>query len=77
MSVYKIRKLLDTVENTDKSVIVPEQKEVVVTMDTTYFGRTYGIMVFRSESLRKNLHWKTVKYETKELYQEGIRELER
>jgi hypothetical protein len=40
-------------------------------MDTTYFGRDFGVMVFRNtEGL--NLYWKYVKYETISAYVEGI-----
>jgi len=76
ISIYKVRKLLDSVIMKQKSPKVPKKKGIVVITDTTYFGRSYGIMVFRCEALQKNLLWKTVKYETKQLYQEGIKELE-
>jgi hypothetical protein len=41
-------------------------------MDTTYYGRKYGIMVFRSYDLKKNLLWKEVKWETLQAYKDGI-----
>jgi transposase-like protein len=75
LSVYKVRKLLDNA--TVQQEIVEIKGKVVVTLDTTYFGRAYGIMVFRSEKLQKNLLWKMVIYETKALYQQGIAELQR
>lgn len=50
-------------------------KRTVIVMDTTYFWRRYWIMVFRSPSLHKNLLWKEVRYETKELYIQWITEL--
>lgn len=40
-------------------------------MDTTYFGRNFGVMVFKSSS-GKQLYWKFVRYETIADYVEGI-----
>jgi hypothetical protein len=40
-------------------------------MDTTYFGRDFGVMVFKSTN-GDNLYWKYVKYETVSGYMEGI-----
>lgn len=44
-------------------------------MDTTYFGRDFGVMVFKS-STGENLYWKYVKYETIADYIGGIKCLE-
>jgi len=44
-------------------------------MDTTYFWRQYWIMVFRSYELKKNVYWKEVKRETKQLYIDWIKYL--
>lgn len=41
-------------------------------MDTTYFGRKYWIMVFRSHELKKNIYRKEVKWETIKDYKEWI-----
>lgn len=41
-------------------------------MDTTYFGRSFGVMVFRSQELKKNLYWKYLHHETLLDYIEGI-----
>jgi len=41
-------------------------------MDTSYFGRSYGVMVFRDHNLKKNLYWKYVAYETIAAYRQGI-----
>ena len=40
-------------------------------MDTTYFGRDFGVMVFKSKE-GQHLYWKYVKYETIRDYVEGI-----
>jgi hypothetical protein len=46
-------------------------KESVILMDTTYFGRNFGVMVFKNKK-GENLYWKFVKYETVAGYVEGI-----
>jgi aspartyl-tRNA synthetase len=40
-------------------------------MDTTYFGRDFGVMVFKNTQ-GQHLYWKFVKYETIKDYLEGI-----
>ncbi len=40
-------------------------------MDTTYFGRNFGVMVFKSTE-GQHLYWKFVKYETIKEYVSGI-----
>lgn len=44
-------------------------------MDTSYFKRTFGVMVFRDWYERENLSWRYVQYETIALYESGINEL--
>jgi len=41
-------------------------------MDTTYYRRNFGVMVFRDAYQKNNLHWWYVKYETIILYRQGI-----
>jgi len=45
-------------------------------MDTTYFGRDFGVMVFKNTE-GQHLYWKFVKYETISGYVEGINYLKR
>ena len=49
-----------------------EPGEVVVLMDTTYFGRVFGVMLFKNAGSGANLHKQYVKYETNRLYAENI-----
>jgi hypothetical protein len=44
-------------------------------MDTTYFGRAFGVMLFKDAYTGQNLLKKYVQYETNKLYAEGIAEL--
>lgn len=41
-------------------------------MDTTYFGRSGGVLVLREAHTGRNLHWTHVRYETNELYAQGL-----
>jgi len=53
-----------------------EVGEVVVVMDTTYFGKVFGVMVFRCPHRKKNLLWKFLPYETIAEYIAGVQELQ-
>lgn len=46
--------------------------DTVVIMDTTYFGRKYGVMVFRDHYKKRNIFWKFVKHENINEYVTGI-----
>ncbi len=45
-------------------------------MDTTYFGRKFGIMVFRDYHNKKNIRFFEVDWETNELYRLGVRAIQ-
>lgn len=64
----------------DLAVVQPRLLEVgnvVVVMDTTYFGKVFGVMVFRCPHRHKNLLWKFLPYETVAEYVAGIEALQR
>ena len=44
-------------------------------MDTTYLGRTFGVMLFKDTITKENLLKYYVKTETNALYIQGIQEL--
>lgn len=58
-------------------VIIPEKepKKVVVLMDTTYWGRDFGVILFKDVYTKENLLKYYVKSETNALYIQGINEL--
>ncbi len=63
----------------DLAVVQPrllEVGDIVVVMDTTYFGRVFGVMVFRCPHRHKNLLWKFLPYETIAEYIKGVQELQ-
>ncbi len=59
-------------------VIIPDKlpRKVIVLMDTTYFGRTFGVMLFKDHYTKENLPKYYVKTETNSLYKKGIKELQ-
>jgi hypothetical protein len=59
-------------------VILPkkEPRKVVVLMDTTYWGRSFGVMLFKDAYTKENLLKYYVKTETNRLYIQGIKELQ-
>ena len=52
-----------------------EPDDVIIVMDTTYFKRMFGVMVFRCPHRKKNLLWRFLPYETIMAYKDGIEEL--
>lgn len=68
-SLKTIQRRLDTVR-VEKPI--PNSKPVVVLMDTTYFGRGFGLMLFKDAYTGINLHWDYVSHETVLLYKQGI-----
>lgn len=55
--------------------VVKDPREVIVLMDTTYWGSNFGVMVFKDSISKENLLKYYVKYETNALYIKGINEL--
>jgi hypothetical protein len=53
-----------------------EPQPLVLLADVTFFGRGYGILVFRSQKIKKNIHWKEITQETPAVYREARIELE-
>jgi len=64
-----IRKRLN---RSDIVEVIHNPSKSVVLMDTTYFSRLFGVMVFRDNNTHKNIYWKIVKYETITEYISGI-----
>lgn len=51
---------------------ISRQKQVIIQMDTTYWGRGFGLMVIK-DALRKRILWhKYVPHETVASYMEGV-----
>ena len=71
-SVRTIQRKLDKVkiEKNEK-----EPRKVIILMDTTYWGRNFGVMLFKDALTKENLLKYYVKNETNALYAQGIQEL--
>ena len=55
--------------------IVPQS--TVIAADMTFWGRGYGVIVFRSPTLKRNLWWTDSLFETPWIYGDGLRALQR
>jgi hypothetical protein len=72
-SVRWVQYQLDKTEF-EKRKLKPEP--IVVVPDTTFWGREYGVTVFRSPKLKRNIWWSEVKRETQAVYFYGRKILE-
>jgi hypothetical protein len=73
ISVSSVQRRLKDVRTTR---IISADKQVVVQMDTTYWGRDFGVVVFKDAIGKKILWRKFVRHETLADYQEGVNWLE-
>jgi hypothetical protein len=73
-STKTIQRLVDSIE-IKKQTTFP--KEVILLMDTTYFGKKFGVMVFKDSLTGVVLYKQYVKHETNALYLSGIKEISR
>lgn len=64
------------INNYTPSHYLIKPRAVVVLMDTTYWGRNFGLMLFKDALTKENLLKYYVNYETNELYHKGISELQ-
>jgi hypothetical protein len=73
-SIKTIQRKIDSIITVSETSF-PAQVNLL--MDTTYFGRVFGVMVFKDSISGKILLKKYVKQETNKLYLEGIEEITR
>jgi len=71
-SVRTIQRKIDAVKITKSP---PETGKVIVLMDTTYWGKNFGVMLFKDALTGQNLLKYYVKYETNAKYEQGINTL--
>lgn len=72
-SIKTIQRRIDAF-NIQKSI--PIARVVIVLIDTTYWGRNFGVMLFKDALSKENLLKYYVKNETNALYIKGITELQ-
>lgn len=71
-SIKTIQRRIDSVSVGKETTF---HNTVNVLMDTTYFGRKFGVMVFKDSISGQILYKQYVKQETNKLYLEGIKEI--
>lgn len=71
-SVRTIQRRIDSIKVIK---IAKEPKQIIVLMDTTYWGRNFGVMLFKDAITKENLLKYYIKNETNALYIQGINEL--
>jgi hypothetical protein len=71
-SVRWVRQQLDAATPTH-APLVPQA--TVILADVTFWGRSYGVCVFRSPSLKRNLCWTEVEQETGSVYAQSFKGL--
>lgn len=54
----------------------PAPGDTVIIMDTSYFNKHSGVMVFRDYYTKRNIYWNYVTYETIDLYKSGIKHIQ-
>ena len=74
LSIPTVQKYLDLYTPTWRVPLIPHSTLVVV--DTTFWGRSYGVCVFRSPIQKKNLWWSEVTSERMATYMYGRQILE-
>lgn len=70
-SAHSARWVRTQIDRTKEPVRILEPKRTVLAADTTFWGRQYGVTVFRSPTLKKNLWWAETTLETPEVYARG------
>lgn len=63
----------------DAHILKKNEKEpqpLTLIADVTFFGRGYGILVFRCQELKQNIYWKEIARENPEIYRQARSELE-
>lgn len=64
-----MKQQLDIAEQNER-VLLPCATPIAA--DMTFWGRGYGVIVFRSPTLKKNLWWEESQFETPFVYREGL-----
>nr|WP_227695313.1 hypothetical protein [Psychrobacter fulvigenes] len=68
-SLKTIQRRLDKV-SIEYQIKRPKRANII--MDTTYFGRGFGLMVFMDNATRMVLHYAIVSHETNSAYKQGV-----
>ena len=69
ISPKRVRRVLDNFEIKSREII---PVKCILIMDTSYFRRGFGVMVFRCHQKHQNMFWKFVDHETVAKYQSRV-----
>ncbi len=69
LSNKNVRKILDNYKLKKANIRI---EKCVLIMDTCYFKRDFGVMVFRNNRDRRNIYWKYLEHETLAEYISGV-----
>lgn len=67
-----VRRQIDAAAPTS---FMPQPQAIVIAADMTFWGRGYGVCVFRAPAFKTNLWWKEALNETPWVYEAGLRHL--
>lgn len=70
-----IRTIQRKIDSHKPFILTKDPRVVVVLMDTTYWGRSFGVMLFKDALTKENLLKYYVRNETNFLYKKGVKEL--
>lgn len=74
-TIKTIQKYLDRYCETRSRGLITQP--IVINVDCSFFGRGYGIIVVRCPGSKQNLYWKEIVTESKAVYEEARRYLEK
>ncbi|MHB8660708.1 MAG: IS256 family transposase, variant Zn-binding type [Minisyncoccota bacterium] len=69
LSIRSVQREIDAAEASTRQTV---PTATCVAADMTFWGRGYGVIVFRSPTLNKNLWWKESLFETPFVYRDGL-----
>lgn len=70
-----VRTIQRHIDESTRFIYLKEPRSIVLLMDTTYWGRAFGVMLFKDANTNENLLKYYVKNETNALYKQGVEEL--
>jgi len=71
-----IKTIQRSIDKHSVSLAKPQRRAVIVLMDTTYWARNFGVMLFKDAITKENLLKYYVRHEANALYVRGIQELQ-
>lgn len=70
-----VRTIQRKIDNYTPRETTKKPRQIILLMDTTYWGRGFGVMLFKDSLTGENLLKYYLRYETNSLYNKGVEEL--